>query len=125
MGHPQPFNLKMIGIGNEQWGPQYMERYTKFQQVIRRSIPKSSWWPPPGRGRTAQIFNLAWSQLRELHADIVDEHCYARPDWFYNSMHRYDKYDRNGPKVFFARPPDCRPRPCDVRWLVQARACSG
>ena len=39
--------------------------------------------------------------MRELHADIVDEHCYAKPDWFYNGTHRYDHYDRNGPKVFF------------------------
>jgi len=38
--------------------------------------------------------------LRELHADIVDEHCYANPSWFFNNTHRYDDYDRNGPKVF-------------------------
>ena len=45
-------------------------------------------------------FKLAWSRLRELHADIVDEHCYARPDWFLSNTHRYDAYDRGGPKVF-------------------------
>ncbi|MFZ1936593.1 MAG: alpha-L-arabinofuranosidase C-terminal domain-containing protein [Thermoguttaceae bacterium] len=101
MGHPQPFNLKMIGIGNEQWGPQYIERYTKFQQVIRAQHPEIKLVAAAGPGPDGTNFNLAWSQLRELHADIVDEHCYARPDWFYNSMHRYDKYDRNGPKVFF------------------------
>ena len=45
-------------------------------------------------------FHLAWQHLRELHADIIDEHSYALPDWFYSNTHRYDGYDRNGPKVF-------------------------
>jgi alpha-N-arabinofuranosidase len=48
-----------------------------------------------------QHFKYAWPELRKLHADIVDEHCYANPLWFFNSTHRYDNYDRNGPKVFF------------------------
>jgi alpha-N-arabinofuranosidase len=45
-------------------------------------------------------FRLAWDHLRALHADIIDEHCYALPDWFYANTHRYDHYDRAGPKVF-------------------------
>jgi len=45
-------------------------------------------------------FKFAWSKLRELHADIMDEHCYAKPEWFYANTHRYDNYDRTGPKVF-------------------------
>ncbi|MBI4323664.1 MAG: alpha-L-arabinofuranosidase, partial [Chloroflexi bacterium] len=45
-------------------------------------------------------FNFLWPKLRELKADIVDEHCYARPDWFLDNAARYDKYDRTGPKVF-------------------------
>ena len=47
-----------------------------------------------------QRFQFAWSKLRALHADIIDEHCYAKPDWFFANTHRYDNYDRNGPKVF-------------------------
>ncbi len=43
---------------------------------------------------------MAWTKLRELHADLIDEHCYAKPDWFFNNTHRYDHYDRTGPKVF-------------------------
>ena len=46
-------------------------------------------------------FNYLWPKFRELKADIVDEHCYARPAWFFDNTHRYDNYDRNGPKVFF------------------------
>ncbi len=39
MGHPQPFNLKMIGVGNEQWGPDYISRYKVFEKAIRANYP--------------------------------------------------------------------------------------
>jgi alpha-N-arabinofuranosidase len=101
MGHPAPFNLKMLGVGNENWDQPYIERYAKFHAVLKEKHPEiklvSSAGPSPDDGH----FKFAWPKLRELKADIVDEHCYARPDWFYNSVGRYDKYDRNGPKVFF------------------------
>ena len=46
-------------------------------------------------------FHYLWPKFRELKADIVDEHCYANPAWFFNNVNRYDHYDRSGPKVFF------------------------
>jgi alpha-L-arabinofuranosidase len=101
LGHPQPFNLKLLGIGNEQWGPQYIERYTKFRQELKARHPDlelvSSAGPSPADDR----FEFLWPRLRELQADIVDEHCYANPTWFFTSVNRFDNYDRNGPKVFF------------------------
>ncbi|MEO7098257.1 MAG: alpha-L-arabinofuranosidase C-terminal domain-containing protein [Luteolibacter sp.] len=101
MGHPEPFHMKMLGVGNEQWGPQYIERYTKFAEALKAKYPEiqlvSAAGPAPGDER----FKFAWSKLRDLKADIVDEHCYANPKWFYENTHRYDNYDRNGPKVFF------------------------
>jgi alpha-L-arabinofuranosidase len=57
----------------------------------------SSSGPSPADER----FDFAWPKLRELNADIVDEHCYANPIWFLSNSRRYDSYDRNGPKVFF------------------------
>ncbi len=100
MGHPEPFNLKMLGVGNEQWGPQYVERYTVFAKAIHTKYPEikliSSAGPAPADSR----FEFLWPKLRELKADIVDEHCYANPAWFFSSADRYDKYDRKGPKVF-------------------------
>jgi alpha-L-arabinofuranosidase len=100
LGHPKPFNMKLLGIGNEQWGQQYIDRYTKFAQVLKAKYPDiqlvSAAGPDPGDQR----FQFAWSKLRPLHADIIDEHCYATPDWFFDNTHRYDNYDRNGPKVF-------------------------
>jgi alpha-L-arabinofuranosidase len=100
MGHPEPFNMKMMGVGNEQWGPQYIERYEKFSQALKQQDPGialiAAAGPDPGDDR----FKFLWSKLRALNADIVDEHCYSQPAWFLANTHRYDTYDRNGPKVF-------------------------
>jgi len=100
MGHPEPFHLKMLGVGNEQWGPQYFERYARFAAALKEKYPGvqlvSAAGPDPADAR----FHSAWAKLRELHADLIDEHCYAKPEWFFNNTHRYDHYDRTGPKVF-------------------------
>lgn len=101
MGHPEPFNLKMIGIGNENWQQPYIERYARFHAVLKQKHPEIQLISSAGPGPEDNHFKYAWPKLRELNADIVDEHCYARPDWFFNNTHRYDNYDRKGPKVFF------------------------
>jgi alpha-L-arabinofuranosidase len=100
-GHPAPFNLKMIGIGNEQWDAQYIERYAKFHTALKAQHPEIKLVSAAGPSPDGKRFDFAWTKLRELHADIVDEHCYANPKWFYENARRYDNYDRNGPKVFF------------------------
>ncbi len=100
MGHPKPFNMKLLGIGNEQWLQQYIDRYTAFAKVLKAKHPEIKLVSSAGPGPDDDKFKFAWPKLRELNADIVDEHCYARPDWFLNNATRYDKYDRNGPKVF-------------------------
>ena len=101
MGHPKPFNLKLLGIGNEQWLQQYIERYAAFAKVLKAKHPEIKLVSSAGPGPDDDKFRFAWPKLRELNADIVDEHCYARPDWFLNNSTRYDHYDRKGPKVFF------------------------
>jgi alpha-L-arabinofuranosidase len=100
MGHPEPFNMKMMGVGNEQWGQQYIDRYTKFAAAIKAKYPDIQLVAAAGPEPADDRFKFAWSKLRELHADIIDEHSYALPDWFFSNTHRYDNYDRNGPKVF-------------------------
>jgi alpha-L-arabinofuranosidase len=100
MGHPEPFHLKMMGVGNEQWGPQYIERYIRFARAIKAKYPEIKLISASGPSPDDERFKFLWSQLRELHADIIDEHCYANPSWFFQNTHRYDDYDRNGPKVF-------------------------
>jgi alpha-L-arabinofuranosidase len=101
MGHPAPFNLKMVGVGNENWEQPYIERYARFHAALKEKHPEIQLVSSAGPGPDDDHFKYAWPKLRELHADIVDEHCYARPDWFFNNTHRYDNYDRKGPKVFF------------------------
>ena len=101
MGHPEPFNLKMMGVGNENWDAPYLERYAKFHAVLKAQHPEIQLISSAGPSPDDAHFKYAWPTLRELHADIVDEHCYAKPDWFFNNTHRYNNYDRNGPKVFF------------------------
>jgi alpha-L-arabinofuranosidase len=100
MGHPEPFNLKMMGVGNEQWGQQYFDRYAKFAAAIKEKYPDFQLVSAAGPEPADDRFKLAWSKLRALHADIIDEHCYAKPEWFFNNTHRFDTYDRTGPKVF-------------------------
>jgi alpha-L-arabinofuranosidase len=100
LGHPAPFGLKMLGVGNEQWGPQYVERYARFSAALRAAHPKIALIGAAGPSPDDDRFKFLWSNMRAMRADIVDEHCYAPPQWFFNNAHRYDRYDRDGPKVF-------------------------
>jgi alpha-L-arabinofuranosidase len=100
LGHPESFNLKMMGVGNEQWGQQYFDRYAKFAAAIKAKYPDFQLVSAAGPEPADDRFKLAWSKLRALHADIIDEHCYAKPEWFFDNTHRFDAYDRTGPKVF-------------------------
>ncbi len=101
LGHPKPFHLKMMGVGNENWDAPYLERYAKFHTALKAAHPEIQLVSSAGPFPNDEHFKFAWPKLRELHADIVDEHCYDKPAWFLNNTHRYDSYDRNGPKVFF------------------------
>ncbi len=100
MGHPQPFGMKLLGIGNEQWGPQYLERYTAFAKALKARHPEIRLISSAGPSPADERFDFLWPKLRELKADIVDEHCYDRPAWFLDNAFRYDSYPRTGPKVF-------------------------
>ena len=100
MGHPAPFNLKMIGVGNEQWGAQYIERYKAFAQKIKEKYPNLTIVTGTGPSPDGKFFDYAANELKNLKAEIVDEHYYANPEWFLNNATRYDNYDRNSYKIF-------------------------
>ena len=100
LGHPAPFNLKMIGVGNEQWGPQYIERYKVFSKALKEKYPNITLITSAGPSPNDERFQFLWASLRELNADIVDEHYYMAPKWFRENVNRYDNYPRTGPKVF-------------------------
>lgn len=104
MGHPAPFNLKFIGVGNEQWdykdNKAFSKRLKVFIDEIRKVHPEIKIIGTSGPDSEGQSFDLGWTAMKELKADLVDEHFYRNIEWFKNEMNRYDEYDRNGPKVF-------------------------
>jgi alpha-N-arabinofuranosidase len=100
MGHEAPFHLKYIGVGNEQWGPQYIERYAVFSAIIKAKYPDIQIVSAAGPAPSGELFDYASKELRDLKADLVDEHYYSSPDWFLKNANRYDAYDRKGPKIF-------------------------
>jgi len=100
MGHPKPFNMKYIGVGNEQWGADYIERYKVFEKAIHSKYPDIKIISGSGPSPDGEFFDYGWKELKQLNAQIVDEHYYNSPEWFMKNAGRYDKYDRSGPKVF-------------------------
>ncbi|NJB84277.1 alpha-N-arabinofuranosidase [Lewinella marina] len=100
MGHPEPFNLKYIGVGNEQWGPEYIERYKVFNDAIKEAYPDIVIVSGSGPFPDGEFFEYGMEQLTALGAELVDEHYYRSPEWFRENATRYDNYDRSGPKIF-------------------------
>ena len=100
MGHPEPFGMKFLGIGNEQWGPQYFERYELFEKAIKAKYPGIQLVSGTGPQPDGELFDFAVSALKNTRADIVDEHYYRPPEWFFGNATRYDGYNRKGYKIF-------------------------
>lgn len=100
MGHPKPFGLSMIGIGNEQWDAQYLERYQAFEKVLKTRYPSLRLIAAAGPSPAGKSFDFAWQEFPKTKVDLLDEHYYQSPSWFLNNAERYDWYDRKGPKVF-------------------------
>ena len=100
LGHPAPFSMKMMGVGNEQWGPQYIDRYKIFEKAIHAKYPQIKLVASLGPNPDGEIFDYLNPTLRGLKANILDEHYYRAPEWFLQNAKRYDNYDRNGPKIF-------------------------
>lgn len=103
MGHPEPFNMKYIGIGNEQYGEIYFERYAEFAKQIHEKYPDIKLVTTSGTASSGTSNDLAWNWAnsnQEL-ADRMDEHYYENADWFRNHAYRYDNYRRDtNTKVF-------------------------
>ena len=100
MGHPQPFNLKMMGVGNEQWDEQYLDRYKLFAKTLKAKYPDIRLITSSGPSPDGSRFDYLHAELTKEKADFLDEHYYQAPEWFMNNASRYDNYDRKGPKIF-------------------------
>jgi alpha-N-arabinofuranosidase len=100
MGHPKPFNLKMMGVGNEQWDEQYLDRYKLFAKTLKAKYPDIRLITSSGPSPDGSKFDYLHAELTKEKADFLDEHYYQAPEWFMNNASRYDDYDRKGPKIF-------------------------
>lgn len=101
MGHPKPFHLTHIGVGNEENLPrEFFARFEKFRAAIKAKYPGITVISNSGPDDAGAIFDTAWQLNREGGVDMVDEHYYNSPDWFLRHNDRYDSHDRTGPKVF-------------------------
>lgn len=100
-GHPEPFHLKYIGIGNEDAiTPGFEERFKMLFEAVRRQDPAITVIGTAGPSPTGRDFQRGWQLANDLGVPIVDEHYYMRPDWFLKNLTRYDGYDRSKPKVY-------------------------
>ena len=100
MGHPAPFHLKYIAVGNEQWEELYFERLKPFVKAIKARYPDIQIIGTSGPNSEGKDFEHGWKAMTELKADLVDEHFYRDEKWFLSHGLRYDGYNRKGPKVF-------------------------
>ena len=100
MGHPAPFNMKYLGVGNEQWDTIYYDRLKQFLPRLRKACPGIQIIGTSGPNSEGEMFEKGWKAMKELKADIVDEHFYRNEAWFLSHGERYESYDRKGPKVF-------------------------
>jgi alpha-N-arabinofuranosidase len=99
LGHPATFNMKLLGVGNENWGPQYVERLLLFTKAIKAKYPYIQLIASTGYSPNPQ-FKYMDSVLRKIQVDIIDEHYYETVNWFLKNANKYDNYDRKGPKIF-------------------------
>ncbi len=107
MGHPAPFVLDRIGIGNEQFGDEYFKRYKIIEKAIHDRYPDmicvfcAGIHPFSVELMGAPGMDRVYQEARQYKNILVDEHSYHSPEWFEAMNTRFDEYDRNGPGVYF------------------------
>ncbi|MBR3505437.1 MAG: alpha-L-arabinofuranosidase, partial [Lentisphaeria bacterium] len=100
-GHPSPFNLKYIGIGNEDLiGDVFKERFTMIFKAVKAKYPEITVVGTVGPFCEGSDYEDGWALARKLDIPIVDEHYYQSPGWFLNNQHFYDTYVRGGTRVY-------------------------
>ncbi len=100
-GHPKPFNLKYIGIGNEDLiSVVFKERFEYIYNIIKEKHPEITIIGTVGPFYKGSDYEEGWDFASQLNVPMVDEHYYEQPGWFINNQHFYDRYDRNEPQVY-------------------------
>ncbi len=100
-GHAEPFNLKYLGIGNEDLiGDVFKERFEMIYKAVKETYPEIVVIGTVGPFYEGPDYNEGWKFNTELKVPMVDEHYYEQPGWFINNQNFYDRYDRNKPAVY-------------------------
>jgi alpha-L-arabinofuranosidase len=100
-GHAAPFNLKYLGVGNEdKITPVFKERFTLIYEAVKAKHPEITVIGTAGPRPNDADFTNGWKIADELRVPMVDEHYYKSPQWFWDNLHRYDNYDRTKSKVY-------------------------
>jgi alpha-L-arabinofuranosidase len=100
-GHPKPFNLKYVGIGNEDLiSDVFEERYRMIVKAVQQKHPEIIIIGTVGPFFEGSDYNEGWAIANDLKLPIVDEHYYQSPGWFINNQNFYDSYDRSKSKVY-------------------------
>ncbi|MER6954578.1 alpha-L-arabinofuranosidase C-terminal domain-containing protein [Streptomyces sp. NPDC000618] len=101
MGHPKPFRLTHLEVGNEENLPtEFFARFKEFRAAIEAKYPNITVISNSGPDDAGSTFDTAWQLNKDAKVDMVDEHYYNSTQWFLQNNDRYDSYDRSGPKVF-------------------------
>ncbi len=100
-GHPAPFNLEYVGIGNEdKITPEFEERFSAIYKAVKAKHPEIEVVGTAGPFHSGEDFDKGWKLANDLKVPIVDEHYYTNPEWFISNNLRYDKYPRNAGQVY-------------------------
>lgn len=100
LGHREPFGLEYLGIGNEEVGAEFFERYRVLHEAIKKAYPNIQLINSSGPFPEGEEYDRGWASARENNSEFVDEHYYCSPEWFLANHHRYDHFNADDPKVF-------------------------
>ncbi|HIT85580.1 MAG TPA: alpha-L-arabinofuranosidase [Candidatus Ornithomonoglobus intestinigallinarum] len=100
LGHPEPFGLEYIGIGNEEVGAAFFERYAYFHKAVKEKYPDIKIINSAGPAVSGTAYRMGWESAAENGSDLIDEHYYQSPEWFIANHHHYDNYKGGKTKVF-------------------------
>jgi alpha-L-arabinofuranosidase len=100
LGHPEPFGLKYIGLGNEENTRTFEANFPRFRDAVEAAYPDVTVISNSGPDDAGARFDELWKYNREQGVEMIDEHYYNDPSWFLSNTERYDSYDREGPHVF-------------------------
>jgi alpha-N-arabinofuranosidase len=100
-GHPEPFGLKYLGVGNEdKITPVFEERFRLINAAVKAMHPEIVVIGTVGPNPQGEDYEKGWKLANELRLPMVDEHGYKSPQWFWDNLQRYDAYDRTKSQVY-------------------------